>query len=542
MHLRKLTTRSKLACAGVILAVATSIVAVADPALAAVALTVSPNTGPAGSSTGPTITVNTTTAVFSGTPAVQFQEVGVGTVPSPQVAATPTAASVACWGSYATPTAPTTATSPGAVVASNVVRYSATKLYVPVPNLPMIGGVATKYNVCVYSGTIAWTAVGTPGSALVASLSSGYTVSAAATVTSVSPASGPARGGTPIVVTGVNLLAATVTLGGIPMTPVIASDGLSFTATTPPHAADGQPVTLAVTTTGGTVNKTAAFMYSNGIIVTPNTAPRSAASTGQYVEIQGVGFSSLSPTGTAGGTTPDTSGAHVYLTQGRYSEALIAGHKTNPELSECSDVLVMNDGLLICKVNLVPYVRTVTDATVSGSAGTPTITSATAGFTQNDIGMTLTSTGTPTVGTGALITGVSSPTTATFTSTAPGDGLTTTLTVGNSRAVSVTTSGATLSAASGTGNFTNADIGRVVAGTGVFIAAIVNTDSVLLSDTPAIPITSAASKDITNVIADGAYTMTVVNDGRVNANALNPNYNPSVISSGATFTVGDYLH
>jgi len=38
----------------------------------------------------------------------------------------------------------------------------------------------------------------------------------------------------------------------------------------------------------------------------------------------------------------------------------------------------------------------------------------------------------------------------------------------------------------------------------------------------------------------GAYTLTVVNDGQVDANTNNTDYGQSVISSGSTFSVADY--
>ncbi|GAB3863527.1 IPT/TIG domain-containing protein [Dactylosporangium cerinum] len=548
MHFRSLT-RSKLARAGVVLGVAVAaIVTTASPASAAVALTITPGTGPANSATGPTVTINTTTSVFTGTPYVSFQLAGA--VAPGAAAAAPTVALNACWPTYAAPIAaanPVTTTMPFVVAASSVALYSPTKLYVKVPSLPIVGTAPTKYNVCVYGGNTPWASVGSPGDALVAGLASGYSVSASATVTGVSPISGPARGGTPIVVTGTNLTGATVMLGGVSMTPTIASDGLSFTAITPPHAADGQPVTLSVTTTGGTVNKLAAFTYSNGIVATPNTMPRTMANTGRFVEIQGVGFASLNPANTAGGATPDTAGAHVFLSRGAYNDATIAGHKANPQVSECSDVLVMNDGLLICKVNLQPYTRKVEDATISG---TTTLTSPTAAFNAADVGVTITGTqfGTP-VGSGLTAAGttiaaVLSPTTVTL-STAGTNGPVDTTTIGNSRTIaSATTATAggvtTLTAAVGTGLFTNADVGRLLNSTGVSITSITDADTAILSG-PLGTDLSAAAATIKSVIPDGAYTLTVVNDGRINAKVNNPNFNQSIISSGATFTIGDYV-
>ncbi|GAA3201505.1 IPT/TIG domain-containing protein [Dactylosporangium siamense] len=545
MHFRSLT-RSKLARAGVVLGVvATAVIVTGNPASAAVPLTIVPATGPAASANGPTVTINTTTAVFSGTPTVSFQLAGTAVPATPQVAAAPPTSLNGCWPSYAANITPTTAAAAGVVNSTSVAMFSSTKLYVKVPSLPIVGTAPTKYNVCVYAGADPWVSAVAPGSALLANLSSGYSVSAAAQVTSVSPASGPARGGTPIVVTGTGLTGATVTLGGVSMTPTIASDGLSFTAVTPPHAADGQPVTLSVTTAGGTVNKTGAFTYSNGINVSPSTMPKVQAGTGRVIEITGVGFSSLNPQNTAGGTTPDTLGAHVFLSRGAYNSATVAGHKTNAQMTECSDVLVMNDGLLICKVNMVPFTRTATDVTVAST----TITSPTANFTQADVGLAITSSVTATAGPGVIaasttIASVQSPTSATL-SAAGTNGLVDLVTIASTRTIAsgttATTGGVTtLAAAVGTGLFTNADIGRMVNNTGVYITSITDTDTAVLSGPLATDL-SSASTVLKNVLPDGAYVVTVVNDGRLNAVASNPNYNQSVISSGSTFTVGDYV-
>src|SRR4051794_10475562 len=135
MHFSKLTRRSRLAGAAAVLAVvAAGVVATADPAFAAVPLTITPANGPAGSTTGPTVTVNTTTSVFSGTPIVEFQILGTTALPTTQAAAQPTAAMAACWPSYVTPITPTaTPALIGTVAAATVVKYSATRLYVTVP-------------------------------------------------------------------------------------------------------------------------------------------------------------------------------------------------------------------------------------------------------------------------------------------------------------------------------------------------------------------------------------------------------------------------
>ncbi len=77
-------------------------------------------------------------------------------------------------------------------------------------------------------------------------LASGYTYAAAPTVASVSPASGPAAGGTAVTITGTNFVAgATVSFGGAAATNVSVASATSITADTPAHAAG--PVDVVVT-------------------------------------------------------------------------------------------------------------------------------------------------------------------------------------------------------------------------------------------------------------------------------------------------------
>src|SRR4029077_20107413 len=60
-----------------------------------------------------------------------------------------------------------------------------------------------------------------------------YTSPSAPTVTSVSPNTGPATGGTSVTITGTNFVSgATVTLGGTPATSVVVASSTQITATT----------------------------------------------------------------------------------------------------------------------------------------------------------------------------------------------------------------------------------------------------------------------------------------------------------------------
>lgn len=80
------------------------------------------------------------------------------------------------------------------------------------------------------------------------------------TVTIVSPATGPASGGTAITLSGTNLdCASAVTFGGTAAS-VVSKSPTSLSVTTPAHAASA--VNVAVTTPGGTATKTNGFTYT----------------------------------------------------------------------------------------------------------------------------------------------------------------------------------------------------------------------------------------------------------------------------------------
>jgi hypothetical protein len=118
------------------------------------------------------------------------------------------------------------------------------------------------------------------------SKSSGYTYVAAPTVTGVSPASGPAAGGTGVTITGTNLTGATVVkFDGIAATGVTVVSATSITATTPADAAGAADV--AVTTAGGTGTKMSAFTYIGTLAITaaPGNFSYSANLTGDVLPL-----------------------------------------------------------------------------------------------------------------------------------------------------------------------------------------------------------------------------------------------------------------
>jgi hypothetical protein len=84
---------------------------------------------------------------------------------------------------------------------------------------------------------------------------------AAPTVTSVSPNSGPATGGTAVTITGTNFASgATVTFGGTAATNVVVVNSKTITATTPAHATGA--VTVTVTVNGQSGSLVNGFTYT----------------------------------------------------------------------------------------------------------------------------------------------------------------------------------------------------------------------------------------------------------------------------------------
>jgi hypothetical protein len=109
------------------------------------------------------------------------------------------------------------------------------------------------------------------------------------TVTSVSPNSGPAAGGTPVTISGTNFASgATVTFGGALATNVVVVSSSQITATTP--AGSGGAVTVTVTVSGQSGSLTNGFTYTGAPTVTsvsPNGGPTSG---GTAVTITGTNF------------------------------------------------------------------------------------------------------------------------------------------------------------------------------------------------------------------------------------------------------------
>ena len=90
-------------------------------------------------------------------------------------------------------------------------------------------------------------------------------------VSSVSPASGPVTGGTPVVILGKDFSAgASVNLGGVAATNVVVVQDSRITAVTPPVANPG-PVDVVVSSGGKTATLTGGFTYLAGPTASPSS-------------------------------------------------------------------------------------------------------------------------------------------------------------------------------------------------------------------------------------------------------------------------------
>jgi IPT/TIG domain len=209
-----------------------------------------------------------------------------------------------------------------------------------------VGGTAAT-NVVVISGTqiTAKTPPHAQGSASVtvtnpggqsAALASGFTfIPPAPTITSVSPASGPASGGSAVTLAGQNFASgATVTFGGAAATSVVVVSATQITANTPPHAQGS--VNVTVTNPGGQSGTLASGFTFVALAptvtsVSPNSGPTGG---GTRVTLSGMNFAS-GATVTFGGAAA-TSVVVVSATQ--------ISADTPPHRSGSVNVVVTNPG------------------------------------------------------------------------------------------------------------------------------------------------------------------------------------------------------
>jgi hypothetical protein len=132
---------------------------------------------------------------------------------------------------------------------------------------------------------------GTGHSSMFGQLKVNAVVNPAPTVSSISPATGDAAGGTAVTITGTGFLAgATVKFGGVSATNVSVVNSTSITATTPAHAAGKVDVVVTNTDTKS-ATLTQGFTYALPAPTVTGIAPSTGPTTGgTAVTITGTGF------------------------------------------------------------------------------------------------------------------------------------------------------------------------------------------------------------------------------------------------------------
>jgi hypothetical protein len=443
-----------------------------------------------------------------------------------------------CGGLYPTSTG-TNMTAAGRKVANNKAAFT-----MPI-GATVAQGSSTDYEVCLYSST------STSAGKLLGSAT--FTVANQPKITAVLPSSGPALGNSAITVTGSDFPTAAnsiiATLGGVPLTSITPLNPNTFTAVTPAHAVG--TVALTVTTALGTDTKPSAFKYENSIRISPNTAP--STTTAQDIDIQGTGFLNY-----AFDVLPNQ-GAHVYLVDGVYNGNTGTGNtaKVNGPVADCGNVLVISDNELICSLNLTAALNAAGTAVVAngyhaGTAATTAnnniVTLATGTFTQSDVGKVIAQTTGSDIPANTKIVAVLSPTTAVMSANANN-----TVTSGSAFAVNIGYQSLSISATGSqngttltgsTSAFSQADVGRYVAGTGVGgNAVVVAVNDTGTTATLSVPNSNAVTSVVLssgNPVPDGAYNLTVVSNADENAAASDTTYSQTVISSESIFTVAPF--
>jgi hypothetical protein len=164
-----------------------------------------------------------------------------------------------------------------------------------------------------------------------ATLTNGFTYVDPPTVTSVSPAAGPANVATSVAIAGTNLVAgATVTFGGVAATSVNPL-GTTLTCNTPALAAG--VVNVVVATPGGSATKTAGYTYMNPPTLTTLSSASGPAGGGQSITVTGTNFvtgMTVSFAGANGTVTSVPDSAHANVTTPVHSAGTFNVTATTP--------------------------------------------------------------------------------------------------------------------------------------------------------------------------------------------------------------------
>jgi len=311
-------------------------------------------------------------------------------------------------------------------------------------------------------------------------------------------------------------------------------------------------VALVVTTIAGSVTLTNAYSFTSALQVKPNTAPNTKSID---VVINGLGFqsSTWNPSGLPG--------AHIYLVDGVYASSQAGSDRANPGVAECGNVLVLSDSELICRLNLTSRLDAAGSTAYSVApvgraidvvAGSKVVTNLGGGntFSDLDLGKTVTDPGaTPKIPVNTTIVRILSTTSAVLSNAASGTGTVNVVVSagGPLKTVSADThTSTTVDAISPT--LGSDDNGRYLFGPDIQAAGVTMSAQAGASVT----ISTAAGGGHSGVtlsvfpatatlpVPEGAYNLTYVSNGTVNAVANDANYVQSGLSSGSIFTVSAF--
>jgi hypothetical protein len=192
------------------------------------------------------VPVVVTTPAGASTPA-NYTYVGVVTAPPIVLAITP-------------PSGPTAGGTPFTIIGANLTGASVTFGGVPATNVNVLGGVILTGVTPPGAAGLVSVQVTTPGGTTTVPGGFTYTGPALPTATAITPATGPAAGGTPFAITGSNLTGASVTIGGVPATNIIVDPTGTVLAGITPAGTPGNAA-VVVTTPAGSSTIPGGFTY-----------------------------------------------------------------------------------------------------------------------------------------------------------------------------------------------------------------------------------------------------------------------------------------
>ena len=234
------------------------------------------------------------------------------------------------------------------------------------------GAAVSSFTVNSSTSITCTTPTGSAGAASIVVTTSGGGPSAAAslftyvppppTVASISPASGPTAGSTPVTITGTYFAGATgVSIGGTAATSVIVgggTGGTQITCTTPAGIAG--TASVLVTTAGGTNAANSLYRYAAVPTVTSISVSRGSTSGGNVVILTGTNF-----TGASGVTIGGTGASLVSVDSDTQITCTTPAHSAGN-----ASVLVTTPGGTSATNSLFTFVLPPTVSSISATSGT----------------------------------------------------------------------------------------------------------------------------------------------------------------------------